>query len=97
MDVKPDWNAIAKVGIPGVIAIFLVWRLSEGFDVFSVRIAALESKVQTDHARIAAHSDRMEDLTGRAYMLNEKILRVMQIMCANEAKSPEARRLCLSE
>jgi hypothetical protein len=90
---KPDWNAIAKVGLPGVIACFLVWKLADGFEVFDVRLKAIESQ----HAEMLTHSERIEDLMGRAYMGNERVLYVLRAMCVNDAKSQEARRLCLEE
>lgn len=90
---KPDWNAIAKIGIPGAIAIFLVWRLAGGFDLFDVRLRAIEQQ----HAEMNSHGQRMEDLAGRAYMANERVLYVLKVMCANEAKTNDARRLCLED
>jgi hypothetical protein len=90
---KPDWNAIAKVGIPGAIAIFLVYRLAYGFDSFDVRFRAIESQ----HAEMIMYTQRVEDLMGRTYMSNERVLFVLRVMCANAAKTPEARRLCLEE
>lgn len=92
-DVKIDWNAIAKVGIPGVIACFLVWKLADGFDVFNVRLTAIE----TQHASAALAAESSKDLSGRALMSSERILWVLQTMCANDAKTSEARERCLRE
>jgi len=91
-DMKPDWNAVAKVGIPGVIACFLVWRLAAGFDVFDKRLSEIESQ----HASAQSAADAIKDLSGRALMANERILWVLQISCANEAKTNEARERCFS-
>lgn len=94
---KPDWtavvNAIVKLGLPGAIAVFLVWRLAAGFDLFDVRLRAIESQ----HTEMLQHSERVEDLMGRSYMSSERVLYVLRIMCANEARTPEARRLCLED
>lgn len=91
-DVKPDWNAIAKVGIPGVIALFLVWRLSDGFDKFDNRLGAMEHQ----HVAAAQQVAEAEDLAGRALMTNERVLWVLEVMCANEAKDRDARERCFS-
>lgn len=90
---KIDWNAVAKVGIPGVIAMFLVWKLADGFDIFEKRLSAIESQ----HAEQSQHAARTEDLMGRSYMSNERVLYVLRTMCVNDAKTAEARRLCLED
>lgn len=90
---KIDWNAVAKVGLPGVIACFLVWKMAEGFDMFEVRLKAIENQ----HAEMINHSERVEDLMGRAYMGSERILWVLKVTCANQAKTNDARKLCLED
>jgi len=91
---KPDWvNAIVKLGLPGAIAVFLVWRLAAGFDVLDVRLRAVESQ----HQDIQLQSEAIKDLTGRVLMSNERVLWVLQVMCANEAKTSDARERCLRE
>lgn len=91
--VKIDWTAVGKFGIPGVIAMFLVWKLADGFDMFEARLRAVEQQ----HADLLVHTSRTEDLMGRAYMSNERVLYVLRQMCVNDAKTTEARRLCLEE
>ncbi len=88
---KLDWNAVAKIGIPGVIAMFLVYRLAVGFDAFETRLSAIE----TQHAQAAEANSVAKDLAGRALMTNERVLWVLQVMCANDAKTSEARERCL--
>jgi hypothetical protein len=92
--VLPDWvSAIVKLGIPGAIAIFLVYRLAQGFDVVAVRLTNLEAlQVAT-----AAESLRLADLSGRTYMVLEKILNVQKTQCVNVARTDEARANCLRE
>ena len=90
---KIDWNAVARVGIPGVIAMFLVWKLADGFDIFDKRLQAVELQ----HATMIQHSERIEDLMGRAYMGNERTLYVLKIMCVQNAKTAQDRRDCLQE
>lgn len=90
---KIDWNAVAKLGIPGVIALFLVYRLALGFDIFDTRLKALE--IQHQAAAVAAESAR--DLAGRALMTNERVLWVLQTMCINDARTAEQRERCLGD
>ena len=92
-DMKIDWNAIAKVGIPGLIAMFLVYRLAIGFEAFDVRLKAIEAQ----HISAAAATEAAKDLAGRALMTNEKVLWVLQVMCANDARTNEARERCFRE
>jgi len=94
MDKMPEWlNAIVKLGIPGAIAVFLVWRLASGFEVFDVRLSAIEAQ----HAHAAVATEAAKDLAGRSLMTNERVLWVLQVMCANDAKTSEARERCLRE
>lgn len=88
-----DWNAVAKVGLPGAIAMFLVYRLSTGFDAFDVRLKAIEQQ----HVSSAVAAETAKELAGRSLMTNEKILWILQVMCANDAKTNEARERCLRE
>lgn len=91
---KAEWvTAIVKLGIPGAIAVFLVWRLAGGFDLINARLQAVESQ----HATIATVAETTKDLTGRTLMTNERVLWVLQVMCANDAKTSEARERCLRE
>lgn len=90
---KPDWNAVVKLGVPSVIACFLVYNLVIGFDKFDVRLQAVERQ----HGDMLTHAERTEDLMGRTYMSSERALYVLRAMCVNDAKTPEARRLCLEE
>jgi hypothetical protein len=92
-DVKPDWAAIGKVGIPGVIALAFTWSTITGFDKFDVRLAAMEQQ----HAHAAAAAEAAKDLAGRALMTNERVLWVLRTMCANDAKTNDARERCLRE
>lgn len=92
-DMKIDWNAVAKLGVPSVIAMFLVYNIVTGFDKFDVRLRAMESQ----HASAALAAEAAKDLAGRALMTNEKVLWVLQVMCANDAKTNEARERCFRE
>ena len=88
----PPWvEAVLKLGVPGAIAVFLVWRLAAGFDVLAARMTALEQ----GHAEQNAHSLRDEDMSGRLYLVQEKMLRVLTADCVNHADSAEGRRACV--
>lgn len=93
MGTKLDWNGIAKVGLPGVIALFLVYKISTGFDMFEVRMRALE----VQHQEAASAYIQAKDIAGRALMINDRVLWVLQTMCVNDARTPEGRERCLRE
>lgn len=88
-----DWKEVGKVGIPGVIAMFLVYNIATGFDKFDARLHALEAQ----HGNASMDAAAAKDLAGRALMTNERVLWVLQIMCSNDAKTTEARERCLRE
>ena len=88
-----DWKEVSKYGIPGVIAMFTVYSMATGFDKFDVRLRAMEAQ----HAAAAESAAVAKELAGRALMTNEKVLWVLQVMCANDAKSNDARERCLRD
>jgi hypothetical protein len=90
---KIDWDAVAKAGVGGTIALYLVYRMAAGFDTFDVRLRAIENQ----HVDMLNHSARVEDLMGRSYMSSERILWVLKVQCANDAKTADARKLCFQE
>ncbi len=69
-----------------VIAGFLVWRLSGGFDVFATKMDALTLQ----HSEMAAQY-RASDLMTR------RMLVVLRVMCVNAARTEDARQNCLQE
>lgn len=69
-----------------VIAGFLVWRLSGGFDVFAAKMDALTIQ----HSEMAAQYRQSDHMTRR-------MLVVLRVMCVNEAKTESARQSCLQE
>lgn len=91
-DVRPDWQAVAKVGVPGAIAMFLVYQLAGGFEKFDKRLGNIENQ----HTTAAQQTFDAKDLAGRALMTNEKVLWVLQAMCANDARNNEARERCFA-
>lgn len=69
-----------------VIAGFLVWRLSGGFDVFATKMDALTLQ----HSEMAAQYKQSDNMTRR-------MLVVLRVMCVNEARTESARQNCLQE
>ena len=97
---KIDWNAIAKVGIPGVIAMFLVYRLALGFEMFEVRLKAIDSAhaaIVIEQQNLARGILKLADKQGENQMLQEKILGVLRTMCIQQATTAVDRRECLKE
>lgn len=99
-DMKIDWNAVAKVGIPGVIALFLVYRLSMGFEMFERRLNAQDEK----HAAMIVEQQnlgrailKLADKQGESQAFQQQILGVMRVMCIQGAVTPADRRECLKE
>lgn len=88
---KKEWaDAIIKIGIPGVMAGFLIyWMTGE----FSARLKAIEAQ----HVTMTMTGEFSKDLIGRSLMANERILWVLKVICANEAADREERDNCLRE
>lgn len=86
-----EWvTAVVKIGAPSALLIFvIIWLTGD----FNLRLHAIENQ----HANMISHAERTEDLMGRAYMSSERILWVLRMQCVNAAKTPDARRLCLTE
>lgn len=90
---KIDWDAVARLGAGGAIAMYLVYRMATGFDVFETRLRAIEAQ----HNDMLNHSARVEDLMVRAYKSSERILWVLKVQCANAAKTSDAKQLCFQD
>ena len=69
-----------------IIAGFLVWRLSTGFEVFASKMDALTLQ----------HSEMAAQYKASDYM-NRRMLVVLRVMCVNAAKNEDARQNCLQE
>lgn len=55
------------------------------------------AELQRQHEQMVQAADATKDLAGRSYMANERVLYVLRVLCVNDAKTAEARRLCLAE
>ena len=84
---------VMKHGLWAGLAVFLVLKLSGGFDVIDKRLQAVESQ----HSMMFTVMERNQRLTESTDENNRRILAVLRTMCVNDAKSTEARRLCLEE
>ena len=90
----PDWlQAILKIGVPGAIAVFLVWRLAGGFDVIDARIKSAEDQ----HGAMLIHSARLEEAIQRASLSSDRVLGVLRLICVQNASSASDRRECLRD
>jgi hypothetical protein len=69
-----------------IIAGFLVWRMSSGFEVFASKMDALTQQ----HTEMAAQYRSSDIMTRR-------MLVVLRVMCVNEARTESARQSCLQE
>lgn len=83
-DVKIDWNAVAKLGVPAVIALYLVFRLANGIDVMTA-----------EHSTLASGMTAIKEIAGQSDMAQQQILYVLQTMCANQARTDAQREGCL--
>lgn len=92
MDNLPDWvQALVKLGIPGGIAVFLVWKMAGGFDVVDVRLRSIEGQ----QTQMSVSADRMEAAISRSSMASERVLFVLRQICVQNAKTASDRRDCL--
>lgn len=86
-----DWEGIAKIGVPAVIALYLVYRLSNGLDSVAdeLRLRAQE------HISQNANIDSIKQITGQSDMAQQQILYVLQTLCVNGARTDSQRADCL--
>ena len=98
----PPWvDPLLKLGVPGAIAVFLVFRLATGFDTLDQRFVNLEQSLavraeQLDQHRTASdlQHQRLVEMPAATSILNEKILAVLRQICVQQAVTPEERRQC---
>lgn len=80
----PAWvKAIALVGIPGAIAIFLVYLLATQLPQIAERQAAIEKESDLERQTL---SDQVAK--------TEQVYRLLQRICSNTSKSDEDRQRC---
>ncbi len=80
----PAWvKGIAVVGIPGTIALFLVYQNATQQPKIAEQLAALTSIIRLDH------ETRQQDA-----IKTEQLYRMLQAICSNTAKTEEARIAC---
>lgn len=80
----PPWGrAIAVVGIPGVIAIFLVWTVASD-------LPSIARNVETVRIEVLANREMLKQQNIRT----EATFRLLQRICSNTAKDQYERQRC---
>lgn len=77
----------------GGFALLFAYQMAEGQSESRAAMQAMKDQ----HAQIVSAADATKELAGRSYMANERVLFVLRVMCVNQAKDAESRRLCLSD
>jgi hypothetical protein len=80
----PAWaRAAAIVGIPGTIAMFLVWMGAS-------EVPKISSRVEANQAALTAVIETQRQQDRRT----EDIVRLLQRLCSNTARTPDDRTRC---
>jgi hypothetical protein len=80
----PSWvKAVAVVGIPGVIALFLVYQVASQLPKIEERQAAIEKSLDDEREAVKAQSAKMDQM-----------FRTLQRICSNTAKTGEDGQRC---
>lgn len=80
----PGWTkALAVVGIPGALALFLVWVGSQSLPKLEAELIAM--RLEAERNRLAVQQQVTQ---------GEQMYRLMQRICANAAKSDDERSRC---
>lgn len=90
---KITLKQILAGGLGGGFALLFAYQMAEGQS--DARSAM--SEISSQHVSMQQAAESAKELAGRSYMANERVLYVLRIMCVNQAKTDEARRLCLAE
>jgi len=89
-----DWSKIGdfavKVGVPSVIAIYLVWILTQGL---SQDMAAMKASFDQHSSQAAMMMQQYEQVR----IQSDRQLYVMQRICINSANTPQERQECLAK
>lgn len=87
---KAGWQAALKLGVPSALLVFLiVWLVGD----FNVRLGAMNGQ----HEKLITIGQNTFDAQERGNLSTDRVLRVLQAMCVNDAKNKDARALCLRE
>lgn len=80
----PAWvKAVAVVGIPGVIALFLVYQVASQLPKIEERQAAIEKSLDDERESVKAQSAKMDQM-----------FRTLQRICSNTARTEDDRQRC---
>ena len=95
----PSWaRIVALVGVPSVLACFLVYQLST---TVGAQVTAAADGVKSVHAKLDVHVTRMEQLdAARDAQMDDMLTllrsqeRLFRLICAAVSKTPEEQRKC---
>lgn len=80
----PQWaRIVAMVGIPGAIALFLVWVGSQSLPKISEELVAYRMEAERSRQAIQEQTNQ-----------GEQVYRLLQRICAEVAKTDEGRSRC---
>ena len=83
----PPWiRAVAIVGIPGAIAVFLVWMGAKEVPRISAQVVANSANIQAVKDQQAKQIDH-----------DEEMYRMLQRICSNTAKTEDDRARCFDK
>lgn len=85
-------DLVRVLGVPGAIAIFLVWRLASGFDGIQRQMEETNKQL----VNLSANDRVMANMIGVSQMLAEQTVWVLRQMCVNAANTPQERVRCMS-
>lgn len=85
----PWWiRAVVYMGVPAAIACYLVYILAQ-------TVTASQAQVQSTLNTLVLSVASMQTEHTQIKMVNEAMLRVLQVTCANQAENADARERCL--
>lgn len=80
----PSWvKAVAVVGIPGVIALFLVYQVASQLPKIEERQVGMEKQLEQQRQAIERETVKLD-----------QVYRQLQRICSNTAKSDDDRQRC---
>lgn len=88
-------RAVQKYGVPTVVALVLGYVLIAEVRADQKLIKEQHAAMLIEQQNLARGVLKIADKNGETQMLQEKILRVMQVMCLQGAGSASERRQCL--
>jgi len=92
-------RALGYMGVPAAIACYLVWVLAQGIapaiQTLGTTTTNTANAEQNTLNSIVLSLGAMQVEHNQLRTVNEDILNVLKVTCANQAKDPSARERCL--